>query len=102
MSAVETSLKGEIQVVLHKGMRTLWPRAETPTHYMTMGLDRDLTQAMKIAVRETIDFLATEKGLSRDDAYMLSSVAVDFNITQVVDGTKGVHGMIPKEIFKKK
>ena len=42
------------------------------------------------------------KGLTPEDAYMLSSVAVDFNITQVVDGVKGVHGMIPKEIFKKK
>ena len=55
---------------------------------------------MKIAVHEAIDFLMAEKHLSREDAYMLSSVAVDFDVTQVVDGTKGVHGMIPKSIFK--
>jgi len=61
-----------------------------------------LTQAAKLAAREAIDFLTTEKKLSRDEAYMLASVAVDFHITQVVDGTKGVHGMIPKEIFKTK
>ena len=67
-----------------------------------MGLDTDLTKATKIAVREAIDFLTKEKNLSPDDAYMLSSVAVDFNITQLVDGVKGVHGMIPKEIFNKK
>lgn len=67
-----------------------------------MGLDKDLTQAMKLAARQAIDFLTTEKHLSPDQAYMLASVAVDFRVTQVVDGTKGVHGMIPKEIFKEK
>jgi acetamidase/formamidase len=56
---------------------------------------------MKIAVREAVDLIASEKRLDRDDAYMLGSVAVDFRVTQVVDGTKGVHAMIPKSIFKK-
>jgi acetamidase/formamidase len=65
-----------------------------------MGLNPDLTEALKMAVREAIDFLVTEKHLSREDAYMLSSTAVDFNVTQAVDGTKGVHAMIPKSIFK--
>jgi acetamidase/formamidase len=102
ITALETSLYGTLQFVVRKDMKLKWPRAETPTHYIVMGLDRDLTLAAKIAVREAIDFLTTEKGLSPDDAYMLSSIAVDFNITQVVDGVKGVHGMIPKEIFKKK
>ena len=56
---------------------------------------------MKIAVREAVDLIVAEKKLDRDDAYMLCSVAVDFRVTQVVDGTKGVHAMIPKSIFKK-
>jgi acetamidase/formamidase len=56
---------------------------------------------MKLAVRETIQFLVEEKGLSREDAYMLSSVGVDFAVTQVVDGTKGIHAMIPKALFVK-
>jgi acetamidase/formamidase len=102
ITALETSLVGTLQFVVRKDLHLKWPRAETPTHYISMGIDRDLTQATKIAVREAISFLTTEKGLSPDEAYMLSSVAVDFNITQLVDGTKGVHGMIPKEIFKKK
>jgi acetamidase/formamidase len=63
-------------------------------------MHEDLTEATRIAVREAIDFLATEKRLSRDEAYMLSSVAVDFSITQLVDGNKGVHAMIPKSLFK--
>ena len=100
ITALETSLVGTFQFVVRKDMHLKWPRAETPTHFIVMGIDEDLTAAMKIAVHEAIDFLMTEKHLSREDAYMLASVAVDFDVTQVVDGTKGVHGMIPKSIFK--
>ncbi len=64
-----------------------------------MGIDSNLVTAAKNAVREAIAFLVTEKGMTREDAYMLSSVAVDFNMTELVDGTVGVHGLIPKNIF---
>jgi acetamidase/formamidase len=100
ITAMETSLIGTFQFILRKDLHLTWPRAETPTHYIVMGIDEDLTKAMKIAVHESIDFLMNQKHLSREDAYMLSSVAVDFDVTQVVDGTKGIHGMIPKSIFK--
>lgn len=102
ITALETSLIGSLEFVVRKDMHLKWPRAETPTHYIAMGIDQDLSEAMKIAVRESVDLLVTEKKLSRDDAYMLSSIAVDFHVTQVVDGTKGVHAMIPKSIFTKK
>ena len=101
LSAMETSLRGEIQVVVHKGMRTLWPRAETPTHYMTMGLHQDLNEAARIATREMLNFIVATKRLPRDDVYMLLSAAMDLHVTQVVDGTKGVHAMIAKSIFRK-
>jgi acetamidase/formamidase len=81
-------------------MKLTWPRAETPTHWIVMGLNEDLDEAMKIAVRETINFITQRfPKLSREEAYMIASVAVDYHVTQVVDGTKGVHGMIPKAIF---
>jgi len=64
-------------------MHLTWPRAETPTHYITMGLDPDLTQAARICALETIDFLVTEMKLSREDAYALTSVAIDLEITPV-------------------
>jgi len=99
ITAMETSLTGTFQFVVRKDMKLKWPRAETPTHYITMGLDPDLTEATKIAVRETLDFLVTEKKMTREDAYMFTSVAIDFAITQLVDGTKGVHGMIAKSLF---
>ena len=100
ITAMETSLVGTFQFVVRKDMHLKWPRGETSTHYIAMGLNEDLTEAGMLAVREAIDFLVNEKHLSREDAYMLCSVAVDFNITQAVDGVKGFHAMIPKNIFK--
>ena len=81
-------------------MKITWPRAETPTHWIVMGLDPNLEEAMKIAVRETIAFITGRfPKLSREEAYMIASVAVDYHVTRAVDGTKGIHGMIPKSIF---
>ncbi len=102
ITAMETALNGTFRFVVRKDLHIEWPRAETPTHYISMGMNEELVDAAKQAVREMIDFLVTEKGLGRDDAYMLSSVAADFSITQLVDGKKGVHGMIPKSIFLRK
>jgi acetamidase/formamidase len=99
ITAMETSLIGTFQFIVHKDLHLLWPRAETPTHFMTMGLHENLTEATKLAVDDMIDFLMTAKHLSREDAYMLSSVAADLAITELVDGNKGVHMMIPKSIF---
>jgi acetamidase/formamidase len=100
-SAIETSLKGEIQVVLHKGQRQSWPRAETPTHYMAIGLNEDLDQAAKMAIKNMLEFIVETKGLSRDDAYMLMSATMDLHVTEVVDVVKGVHAMMPKAVFRK-
>ena len=100
ITALETSLVGVFQFVVRKDMHLIWPRAETPTHWITMGIDDNLTEAAKIATREMIDFLATEKKMLREDAYMLTSVAGDLAITQLVDGPMGVHAKMPKAIFR--
>jgi acetamidase/formamidase len=99
ITALETSLVGRFAFIVRKDLKLGWPRGETPTHWIAMGIDKDLTTATKIAVREAINFLVTMKGLTRDDAYMLTSVACDVTVTQLVDGTVGVHVMIPKSIF---
>jgi acetamidase/formamidase len=99
ITAMETSLTGVFQFIVHHDMHLKWPRAETPTHYITMGLDPDVTQAARICTLETIDFLVDEKHMTREDAYALTSVAIDLSITQLVDGTRGVHAMIPKSLF---
>ena len=99
VTAMETSLTGTFQFVVHKDKPLRWPRAETPKYYITMGFNEDLNKATELAIHEMLDFLTTEKHLSRDDAYMLTSVAVDLEITQLVDGKKGVHALCPKAIF---
>jgi acetamidase/formamidase len=101
LTALETSLRGTVQVTVRKGKRLIWPRAETPTHYIAMGLHTDLDQAAQMATREMIEFLVAEKGMTRDDAYVLCSLAMDLHVTQLVDGTKGVHAMVAKSIFSR-
>jgi acetamidase/formamidase len=100
ITALETYLSGTFRFVVHKDRHLIWPRAETPTHYISMGFSKDLKEATTLALRDMIAFLMDEKKLSRDDAYMLSSVAVDMEITQLVDGNVGVHAMLPKKLFK--
>ena len=100
VTAIETNLTGVFRFRVHKDKHLLWPRAETPTVFMTMGLHEDLNEAARRATKEMVDFLMAERGLSRDDAYMLTSAAADLHVTQVVDGVKGVHATIPKSIFQ--
>jgi acetamidase/formamidase len=99
-TALETSLRGTFELRLRKGERLRWPRAETPTHYIAMGLNEDLDEAARLATREMVDFLIATKGLSRDDAYMLCSLAGDLHVTQAVDATKGVHMTLAKSMFR--
>lgn len=101
VTALETSLTGTFQFIVRKDLKTAYPRAETPTHYIAMGFDEDLWTATKKAVREMVDFLKRDKGLSADDAYMLASAAADLSITEVVDRNKAVHMSIAKSIFSK-
>jgi acetamidase/formamidase len=98
-TALETSLRGTFELRVKKGAKIRWPRAETPTHYIAMGLHEDLDEATRLATRELVDFLVAEKHLSREEAYMLCSLAADLHVTQAVDATKGVHATIAKSIF---
>jgi acetamidase/formamidase len=100
ITALETSLRGTVQIFVRKGKPIRWPRAETPTHFITMGLHPDLNEAARMATREMIDFLVSEKGMSRDEAYIFCSLGVDLHVTQIVDETKGVHAMLAKSTFR--
>jgi acetamidase/formamidase len=100
LTALETRFQElRIQVVLHKQKNFAWPIAETTTHWIMLGLDKDLNVAMQMAARNAIKFLATRGGLTELDAYALCSIAVSFRVTQVVDIVRGVHAMIPKSLF---
>jgi acetamidase/formamidase len=95
VTAVETALTGKFRVTLEKGAGTGLPWAETPGHVMTMGFDEDLDDAVKQALRAMIKLIRARTGLSAEDAYTLCSVAGDLIVTQVVDGNKGIHMMLP-------
>lgn len=98
-TAIETADVCTLQFILHKGKTLKMPRAETPTDYIVFGLDPDLNLAMRQAVEEAVKFLEEKQGFDIFQAYSLSSIAVNFRVTQVVDQTLGIHGMIPKRIF---
>ncbi len=100
ITAIESSNTVTVQFIVRKDMPIKIARAETPTHYICMGLDVELNLAMRMAITQTIEFLKEKKGLEFFDALALGSVGVDFEVTQVVDSTKGIHAMIPKSIFK--
>jgi acetamidase/formamidase len=100
-TAIETSLRGRLQLTVRKDMKLIWPRAETATDYISMAADPDLTVATKTAIQEMIDFLAASKKLSKHQAYQVVSLAGNVAITQLVDKPNvGVHVKIPKNIFK--
>ncbi len=100
ITGLETRMKEmRIQVVLHKQKNFAWPIAETSTHWITLGLDKDLNTAMQLAARNAIKFLASRAGMTELDAYGLCSIAASFRVTQVVDIVRGVHAMIPKSLF---
>lgn len=98
-SAIESSNTVTLQFIVRKDLHIKGPRAETPTHYIAMGFDEDLDAAMHHTIVNTIELLKDVKGMNFFDALSLSSVAVDYEVTEVVDVTKGVHAMIPKSLF---
>ena len=98
-TAIETSLRGRLQLIVRKDLKLTWPRGETPTHIITMGTDTSLTVATRIAVREMVAYLMAAKSLPQVEAYRLASIAADLRITELVDGRVGVHMMIPKAVL---
>jgi acetamidase/formamidase len=104
INALEICLTGTFTFVLHKGggeraPLLTYPRAETPTHFITMGMNEDLDLAMKQALRQMISFITGRTNLSKEQAYQFCSLAVDFHVTQTVNGEKGVHGMLKKGLL---
>lgn len=107
LTAIETSQTPTFQLILHKKERLAEERVpvltnpwgETEEAYVVTGINEDLDEAMKQAVRETISFLNQTRGLSQEDAYSLASIGIDYEVSQVVDINKGVHAMIYKHLF---
>jgi acetamidase/formamidase len=96
LTAIEASMSGTFQLIVRKDLKITMPRAETATHYIAMGLNEDLDEAARQALRQMIAWIGELSGLPAIDAYTLCSLAADLRISQVVDVNKGVHCMLPK------
>ena len=94
VTAIETALDGTFKLILREDLGLTYPRAQTPTHLITMGMHEDLDRCVEMALRDMIAWITARTGLSREDAYMLCSLAGDLRITQTVNGNKGVHMMM--------
>ena len=98
ITAIETALSGTFQLIVRKDLDLTYPQADTPTHYITMGMNPDLDTCVEMALRDMIVLLQGKAGLSPEDAYMLCSLAGDLRVTQTVNGCKGVHMMMDKTL----
>jgi acetamidase/formamidase len=99
ITAIETALQGTFELIVRDDLSFTYPRAETPKHYITMGMDPDLDQCTVIALRDMIKLICERTSLSREDAYTLCSLAADLHVTQTVNGSKGIHVMLEKALL---
>jgi acetamidase/formamidase len=99
VTAIETALQGTFEFILRDDIVFSYPRAETPAHYITMGMDPDLDQCVVIALRDMIRLIGEKTNLSKEDAYTLCSLAADLRVTQTVNGSKGIHVMLAKALL---
>jgi len=101
LTALETAFEEiTLTITVDKATRLQWPRIETPTEWITMGFDEDLTKALANAKSETAKFLAEQRKISPEQALALVSTTSDCRVTQVVDIKKGVHCMSSKDTSK--
>jgi acetamidase/formamidase len=98
-AATATALQGTFEITLREDLSFTYPRAETPKHYITMGMDPNLDQCAVIALRDMIKFIGERTNLSKEDAYTLCSLAADLHVTQTVNGSKGIHVMLEKSLL---
>jgi len=97
VTAIETGLNGTFDLIVRDDMHLTMPRAETPSHHITMGIDLDLDEAARQALREMIVLICERTERTREEAYTLCSICCDLRVTQLVNQHKGVHAMLLKD-----
>ena len=98
LTALETCLRGRFRIVLHRDELS-FPRAITPTHYITLGMNVDLDDAASQALNLMVDWLVELKAWDPEEAYVFCSLACDLHVTQLVDGNKGIHAMVSRQVL---
>ena len=99
VTAIETALEGKFRLTIRDDLSLNLPQAETPSHFITMAFDEDLDDAAKEALRQMITLITQRTNLSKSQAYSLCSLAADLRVTQIVNGNKGIHVMLPKVVL---
>ena len=92
-------MEGKFRLTVRDDLSLTLPQAESPSHFITMAFDEDLDDAAKEALRQMIILITQRTNLSKSQAYSLSSLAADLRVTQIVNGNKGVHVMLPKTVL---
>lgn len=101
-TAIECSMERvSIEFHLHDDMELAMPRAYTPSGWLTFGFSEDLDEAQQQALYHMLDFIVEAYDVPRVEAVVLASVAVDLHITQVVNGVKGVHAILPHDAIRR-
>ena len=99
-TAIETSLDGHFRLSLRSDFSIEWPLAVTPDHLMTMAFHEDLDDAARIAMRIMIGLLERHYGMHFHDAYRLCSIAADMRVTQFVNGNRGIHVLLARNLLQ--
>ncbi|MHA1954542.1 MAG: acetamidase/formamidase family protein, partial [Candidatus Heimdallarchaeaceae archaeon] len=98
-TAVEVDADVTIKFIVNKSKKIKRPQYENKKYFMTTAWGETIDDACKIALRDMIDWIVEEKGLTKQEAYALCSCVVDMRISQVVDITPGVRAVLPKSVF---
>ncbi len=98
-TAIETSLDGHFRLSLRADLKLDWPLATTPSHLITMGFHEDLDDAARLAMRSMIDLLERVYGMVFHDAYRFCSIAADMRVTQFVNGNRGIHVLMSRDLL---
>ncbi len=98
-TAVEIDADVTIKFIVNKQKKIKRPQYETEEYFMTTAWGETTDEACKIALRDMIDWIVEEKGLTKEEAYAICSCIVDMRISQLVDITPGVRAVLPKAIF---
>ena len=99
--AIEAAVeRAVLTLTVRDDFRLDWPIAWTPEAWLTFGFDEDLDEAAAIAIEGMLDLMEREHGLGRREALALASVVVDLRVTQIVNGAKGVHAVLPHDAIR--
>jgi acetamidase/formamidase len=99
--AIESLLdRAELTLTVRDELELKTPLAWTPEGWLTFGFDEDLDEAAALALEAMLDLLVRDHGLDRKDALALASLVVDLRVTQMVNGVRGVHAVLPHDSIR--